>query len=281
MTHTPLPVAQAGHLQHVAVIMDGNGRWAEERGLPRLEGHRRGAKVVRDITTYARELGLGYLTLYSFSRQNWRRPPLEVGGLMGLLQDYCRGERDTLMRNEIRLTTIGDTSRLPESTRDALLGLVDATRHNDKMTLCLAVDYGGREEIVDAVRRLATQVQRGQLAPEAIDEAAVGGQLDTAGMPEPDLLLRTSGECRISNFLLWQLAYAELHFTPVRWPDFTRAHFAAALDDFRGRQRRFGHSEVPQAVPDAGARPRKGPRTDYHEGFAAPAAARVKDVHRC
>jgi undecaprenyl diphosphate synthase len=243
---------------HVAIIMDGNGRWAQERHEPRLEGHRRGAKVVRDITTCAREMGIQYLTLYSFSRQNWRRPPSEVAGLMALLEDYCQSERDTLMRNEIRLTTIGDTSRLPQATSDALGGLAHATRNNGMMTLCLAVDYGGREEIVSAVQRLAEDLRTGTLCADAIDEAAIAKRLDTACMPDPDLLIRTSGEIRVSNFLLWQLAYAELHFTPVRWPDFTRDHFASALADYQGRQRRFGQTQV--------VHPR-GPITDFHEGF--------------
>ena len=248
----------AGYPEHVAIIMDGNGRWAQDRGLPRLEGHRRGAQVVRDISTCAREMGIGYLTLYSFSRQNWRRPPSEVTGLMALLEDYCRSERDTLNANQIRLTTIGDTQRLPASTRHAIDDLAAATAGNTMMTLCLAVDYGGREEIVSAVRRLALDVQRAKITPESIDEAAIAARLDTARMPDPDLLIRTSGEKRVSNFLLWQLAYAELHFTPVRWPDFSRAHFAAALDDYQGRQRRFGQAHVMRPC---------GPITDFHEGF--------------
>jgi undecaprenyl diphosphate synthase len=227
---------------HVAIIMDGNGRWAEDQGLARLEGHRRGARVVRDITTHARRLGLSYLTLYSFSRQNWRRPPFEVAGLMALLKDYCHDERATLMDNDIRLTTIGEIRRLPASTRRALGRLVEETANNRGMTLCLALDYGGREEITSACRLLAREAKEGTVAPGAIDEQHVAARLSTAGMPDPDLLIRTSGEQRISNFLLWQLAYAEMHFTPVRWPDFTRAHFDQALHDFDGRERRFGHS---------------------------------------
>jgi undecaprenyl diphosphate synthase len=258
MTESVPPSVPQDYPEHVAIIMDGNGRWAQERGERRLEGHRQGAQVVRNITTCAREMGIRYLTLYSFSRQNWRRPPDEVAGLMALLEDYCQKERDTLMRHEIRLTTIGDTKRLPTATQDALLGLAEATAHNGKMTLCLAVDYGGREEIVSAVRRLARQVQGAELTADAIDEAAITRHLDTACMPDPDLLIRTSGEKRVSNFLLWQLAYSELHFSPVRWPDFGRQHFIAALDDYSRRQRRFGHTHV--------VRPR-GPITDFHEGF--------------
>lgn len=269
----------AGDLRHVAIIMDGNGRWAEERGLPRIEGHRRGARVVRDITTYARELGLDYLTLYSFSRQNWRRPPLEVAGLMGLLREYCEGERQTLMDNEIKLTTIGDTSRLPPKTRGALLKLCEDTRRNDKMTLCLALDYGGREEIVGAVRQLAAEVASQRLHPEDVTEATIQARLDTAQMPDPDLLLRTSGECRISNFLLWQLAYAELHFSQVRWPDFSREHFLSALGDYAQRQRRFGHvTPRPARGAEGGSalRPLGG-----HEPGCGDARTWLKDASRC
>ncbi len=235
---TPMP-DRARLPRHVAIIMDGNGRWASERGLERLEGHRRGADVVRDITTFAREVGIDYLTLYSFSVQNWRRPEPEVAGLMFLLEDYCQKERPTLLKNGIRLNTIGDLTRLPEATRSAVTRLCEDTAHLKDMTLTLALDYGGREELVAAMRRLGRAVQEG-LSPEAIDEAAISAQLDTARMPDPDLIIRTSGEQRISNFLLWQLAYAELHFTPVRWPDFTRENFLSALDDFAGRERRFG-----------------------------------------
>ena len=226
--------------QHVAIIMDGNGRWATDRQQPRLEGHRKGADVVRDLTTFARELGIGHLTLYSFSRQNWRRPPTEVAGLMLLLEDYCASEHETLMKHQIRLKTIGELSRLPASTRRALQKAVDATAGNRMMTLTLAVDYGGREELVGAVKRLALDLRSKRLHAENIDESAISSRLDTAFMPDPDLLIRTSGELRISNFLLWQLAYAELHFTDVCWPDFTRAHFTHALWDFARRERRFG-----------------------------------------
>lgn len=285
MTETPPSAERAAVPQHVAVIMDGNGRWAQDQGLVRLEGHRRGAKVVRDITTYARELGVPYLTLYSFSKQNWRRPPLEVAGLMALLENYCRDERATLMENRIRLTTIGDIKRLPSSTRNALATLCEETRHNTSMTLCLAIDYGGREEIVSAVRRLANDWQAGEISADSIDEAAIEARLDTAQMPDPDLLIRTSGECRVSNFLLWQLAYAELHFTKVRWPDFTRAHFFAALQDYQSRQRRFGHTEAQGLGQALGCQARAlGPVTDYHEGVDMQqtlGASRQKDARRC
>jgi undecaprenyl diphosphate synthase len=273
MTSPALARHDAARLRHVAVIMDGNGRWAQERSLPRLEGHRRGADVVRDITTYARELGLSYLTLYSFSRQNWRRPATEVAGLMALLEDYCRRERALLMRNEIRLVTIGDMSRLPASTRIALETLTAQTAGNTMMTLCLAVDYGGREEIVAAVRRLAADVDARKVPLDSIDEQAIASRLDTAAIPDPDLLIRTSGEQRVSNFLLWQLAYAELHFTDVRWPDFGRREFAAALADFAQRQRRFGAIGA-DLDADMLFRPQLG-------GLKATAAVMVKGSEPC
>lgn len=266
MTSTALALGEVQQLRHVAVIMDGNGRWAQDRGMPRLEGHRRGADVVREITTHARQLGLHYLTLYSFSRQNWRRPAHEIAGLMQLLEEYCYNERDLLMRNEIRLVTIGDMRRLPESTRSALDTLTQATAHNTKMTLCLALDYGGREEIVSAVRRLAEDVGANRVAPEAIDERAIASRLDTAMMPDPDLLIRTSGEQRVSNFLLWQLAYAELYFTQIRWPDFSCQHFDAAVHDYAQRQRRFGST---------------GEQLLGNFDAAAPAVRLHKDIESC
>jgi undecaprenyl diphosphate synthase len=239
MTHLTVPEKSA-RPRHVAIIMDGNGRWAVERGLARIEGHRRGADVVREITTFARELDISYLTLYSFSVQNWRRPPFEVAGLMQLLCDYCQTELPTLMKNDIRLAVIGDLSRLPPKTRTAVHHTMNQTGKNRSMTLTLALDYGGREEIVKAARRLAEDVASGRLAPSAVNEETLGERLDTADMPDPDLVIRTSGERRISNFLLWQMAYAELHFTEVRWPDFGRGDFATALRDYAGRERRFG-----------------------------------------
>lgn len=249
----PLAVpATSQQPRHVAIIMDGNGRWAEERGKSRLEGHRRGADVVREITTYARELEIPYLTLYSFSHQNWRRPAAEVAGLMGLLLDYCRRELPTLMKNDIRLATIGELDSLPAATRSAVSSVLDATLGNQRMTLTLALDYGGREEITKAARRVAAEVRSGRLSLDDVDEAAFGARLDTAHMPDPDLVIRTSGEQRVSNFLLWQIAYAELVFTPVRWPEFGRADFAAALREYASRERRFGATtgqSRPAAVP--------------------------------
>lgn len=240
MTESPAVPEKSRRPRHVAIIMDGNGRWARERGQPRLDGHRKGADVVRDITTFARELEIPYLTLYSFSVQNWRRPPDEVAGLMQLLEEYCQNERATLMENDIRLSTIGAHDRFPETTRQALAALTEETAANRSMTLTLALDYGGREELVEAVRRLAHDVRSKRLAPDKIDESAIETRLYTALIPDPDLVIRTSGEMRVSNFLLWQIAYAELAFTDVRWPEFTREHFAAALRDYSKRERRFG-----------------------------------------
>ena len=241
MSDSSVAPPRADHLpRHVAMIMDGNGRWAIDRGLTRLDGHKRGADVVRDITTFARELGISYVTLFSFSRQNWRRPAAEVAGVMQLLAEYCQRERDTLMENEIRLTTIGEMERLPSSCRATVEALVEETADNRKMTLTLAVNYGGREELVTAMKRLARDVKKKRLAVEQISEVDIAARLDTALLPDPDLLIRTSGEMRISNFLLWQLAYAELYFTEVRWPDFTRGDFSKALWAYARRERRFG-----------------------------------------
>ncbi len=242
MTSADLP-------RHIAIIMDGNGRWAVERGLPRLEGHRRGAEVVRDIATFARERGIPYLTLYSFSVQNWSRPMEEVRGLMALLEEFCEREQSTLDAQDIRLRTIGSLERLPVSTRDALAKLVHHTAAHAAMTLTLAIDYGGREEIMTAVRGLLRDVQRGALEPAAVDEAFLAARLDASFLPDPDLVIRTSGELRVSNFLLWQLAYSELYFTKVRWPDFSRAELGLALEDYKLRERRFGAvSEVRDGV---------------------------------
>jgi len=240
MTASPNVPGKIDRPDHVAIIMDGNGRWAKERGLNRLEGHRRGTAVARDITTFARELELPYLTLFSFSHQNWRRPVDEVDGLMTLIEEYCLRERNMLMENDIRLVTIGSLERIPQTTRQAVSALIEQSAHNRAMTLTLALDYGGREELICAVRRLAKDVTAKRITPEAIDEAMFETRLDTALLPDPDLLIRTSGEKRLSNFLLWQCAYAELYFTEVRWPEFTRRDFAEALWDYARRERRFG-----------------------------------------
>jgi undecaprenyl diphosphate synthase len=226
--------------KHVAMIMDGNGRWAEERGLDRIEGHKAGAKVVRDVTTYCREIGVRYLTLYAFSSENWGRPEREVGGLMQLLGEYLNEERPTLLKNQIELRTIGATERLPLLVRTLLGAVSEATKGLPGMRLTLALSYGSRDEIVRAAKKLAEDVKSGKMRAADIDENAINARLDTADMPDPDLLVRTSGEKRISNFLLWQLAYTELFITDVPWPDFTRAHVDEAFASYANRQRRFG-----------------------------------------
>lgn len=226
--------------RHVAIIMDGNGRWAQEQGMPRLEGHRAGARTVRDITTYCRELGVRYLTLYAFSSENWGRPEDEVGGLMTLLHDYLVEERSTLTKNQIELKTIGSVEKLPLFVRTMLAAVKDTTKGMSGMRLTLALSYGARDEILRAVRGLAREVERGALDPDEIDEKALAARLDSAGTPDPDLLIRTSGEMRISNFMLWQIAYTELYITEVPWPAFSRSHLDTALESYRRRQRRFG-----------------------------------------
>ena len=218
--------------RHVAIIMDGNGRWAEARGLPRVEGHRAGSEAVRSVTRQARKLGLEALTLYAFSAQNWARPDEEVAALMQLLAEYLDSERGEIMENRIRLNTIGEVGRLPGFVRERLDSVKRESAGNGGMILTLALSYGGREEIVHAAR--AAQ------AGPPVDAAAIEASLWTAGLPELDLLVRTSGEQRISNFLLWQAAYAELHFTEVLWPDFRELELLSAVAEFQTRQRRFG-----------------------------------------
>ncbi len=226
--------------RHVAVIMDGNGRWATQRGLSRVQGHRRGKDSVKEIVETAREIGIEFLTLYAFSTENWERPEREVDVLMRLLRHYLRSEVNKMMRHRIRLRAIGNLRRLPGDVLAEVRAVEQRTRANDGMTVQLAVSYGSREELVFAVRRLARKVRDGALAPENIDESAISDSLMTAGIPDPDLLIRTSGEMRLSNFLLWQVAYTELYVTDVLWPDFRRPQFLAALDDYARRERRFG-----------------------------------------
>jgi undecaprenyl diphosphate synthase len=228
--------------RHVAVIMDGNGRWAERRGLTRLHGHRAGKQSVRTIVETSRKLGIEYLSLYAFSTENWQRPPREVDGLMSLLRRYLASELDKMMRNEIRLLAIGNLRRLPPAVRDALRATVEATRNNTKMTVILAVSYSGREEIAQAMRRIARRVQRGELSPSTVTQELVAAHMATAGIPDPDLLIRTSGEMRVSNFYLWQIAYSELYVTDTLWPDFREREYVEALDYFQRRQRRFGRT---------------------------------------
>jgi undecaprenyl diphosphate synthase len=228
--------------RHVAIIMDGNGRWAQRRGQARVEGHRRGAVAVREVVRAAREIGLPAITLYAFSAQNWDRPPEEVATLMQLLRDYVIDERDEIMENGIRLVAIGDIDRLPSFVKDPLDALMAESAGNTAMTLCLALSYGGRESIVAAAQALARDVARGVLTPEDITQERLTGALQTGGLPQLDLLVRTSGEERLSNFLLWESAYAELYFTETFWPDFGKEELYLALDSYRGRERRFGRT---------------------------------------
>lgn len=226
--------------RHVAVIMDGNGRWAKLRGLHRVEGHRMGIRAVRAIVECARELGIPYLTLYAFSVENWGRPEVEVSTLMKLLREFLLEELPELARHRIRLNAIGEVSRLPAFVREVLERTISATAANSEMTLTLALSYAGRDEIARAARKLAAEAAAGKISPGEVTETEFALHLDTAGMPDPDLVIRTSGERRISNFLLWQAAYAEFVFTDVLWPDFGKPEFLQALDEYSRRQRRFG-----------------------------------------
>jgi undecaprenyl diphosphate synthase len=228
--------------RHIAIIMDGNGRWAQARGLPRIAGHRRGAEAVRRTVTAAGELGVPYLTLFGFSSENWKRPLAEVDDLMGLLRHYLRGEIAELHRNGVRLRVIGDLGRLAPDIVTLIANAEALTRDNGGVNLTIALSYGGRAEIVAAVRALAGKAATGELPAEAVDEAAISRHLFTADIPDPDLLIRTSGEQRISNFLLWQCAYSELVFTKTLWPDFGQADLEQAIADFGGRERRYGAS---------------------------------------
>ncbi len=226
--------------RHVAIIMDGNGRWAQERALPRLAGHQEGAKSVRDVVRAARQVGLEALTLYAFSAQNWARPMDEVASLMELLRDYLVDERQEILENGIQLRAIGDVDRLPGLVREPLEALSSDSEGNSDMVLTLALSYGGRESIAKAARRLAERAAAGKLDPADITVESFGAEMPTANLPGLDLLIRTSGEQRISNFLLWEAGYAELYFTDVLWPDFRRQALYDALEAYRARERRFG-----------------------------------------
>ncbi len=217
--------------QHVAMIMDGNGRWAKQQGLHRLEGHRRGTETVDDIVTFAQGMGVKTITLFAFSQENWNRPADEVSGLMDLLAQFLVFKRPKLIQNKIRLRTIGEVNKLPENVRRELAISIEETAHFNQMDLVLALSYGSRQEILRAVEK----VSKGEISPECFEEA-----LDTREIPDPDLLIRTSGEYRISNFLLWQMAYTELYFTDTLWPDFTREEFLKAILEYQRRERRFG-----------------------------------------
>lgn len=226
--------------RHVAVIMDGNGRWARSRGLPRIEGHRRGVGSVRTIVEECARMQLQQLTLYCFSSENWKRPQTELDLLMSLLRSYVVKEREEIMRQEIRFRTIGRTDGLPPAILDEVQQTIEMSAANPGMTLCLALNYGGRVELVDAMRQIARRVADGDLAPEAIDEDIISSHLYTADMSDPDLVVRTSGEMRVSNFLLWQISYAELWVTDKHWPDFRAPDLRAAFANFAARDRRFG-----------------------------------------
>lgn len=226
--------------RHVAIVMDGNGRWATKNGKDRIQGHQRGAQVALDIVRYAAERGVKYLTLYTFSSENWRRPDSEVQGLMQILYENLLKEADSLVKNGVHLGTIGATDRLPANVRQALSDVCQATSHCDKLFLTLALSYGSRDEIARACQKMVDAVSAGHLKSSDIDEDCVASFLDTAHLPDPDILIRTSGEHRLSNFLLWQSSYSELFFLPVLWPDFSKAHLDEVLAEFTLRERRYG-----------------------------------------
>jgi undecaprenyl diphosphate synthase len=226
--------------RHVAIIMDGNGRWARERHLPRALGHRNGMKSVREAVEGSIQAGVEVLSLFAFSQENWQRPAMEVTALMSLLEEYVEREKAELVANGVRVRVFGDLERLSSSAREAVDDVVRATAHNDRLIVQLFISYGARAELVRAARRLAEAVAQGRLDPSEIDEEVFRAELYTNGSPDPDLLIRTSGEQRISNFMLWQLAYTELHITPVLWPDFSRRDLFAAILEYQSRERRFG-----------------------------------------
>ncbi|MCC6848355.1 MAG: isoprenyl transferase [Deltaproteobacteria bacterium] len=228
--------------RHVAIIMDGNGRWATQRGLTRITGHRRGKQSVQEVVEAARRLGIPYLSLYAFSTENWQRPRDEIAALMRFLRHFLAAELKKMMKNGIRLLAIGNLRRLPREVQGALRQTIEDTRRNTGMTVILAVSYGAREEITDAMRAIARKVRRGDLDPEDVDQELIASHLGTAGVPDPDLLIRTSGEMRVSNFLLWQIAYTEIYVTDTLWPDFREREFLDAVAHFQRRERRFGRT---------------------------------------
>ncbi|WKZ59480.1 MAG: isoprenyl transferase [Cyclobacteriaceae bacterium] len=226
--------------QHIAVIMDGNGRWAKKKGAMRIFGHRNAVKAVREVTEGCGEIGVKYLTLYAFSTENWSRPKDEVEGLMELLVNTLKEEIKSLMENRVKLITIGETSHLPGDCQKNLAWAMEETKNNTGLTVILALSYSGRWELKEAVKTIAQEVKSGSLDPESITEENIGKHLQTAGIPDPELLIRTSGEMRISNFLLWQIAYTELYITPTLWPDFRKEHLYEAIWSYQQRERRFG-----------------------------------------
>lgn len=225
---------------HVAIIMDGNGRWAKKRGLPRIAGHRAGMEAVRRVVEACSALGIKYLTLFAFSTENWRRPPAEVAALMGFIGEYLEREMPSLMKNRVRFSTIGFIEEMPDYAREKIAWAKERTASNDGLFLNVAVNYGGRREIVEATKRIAKKVKLGALDPDDINETVFADELETACLPDPDLLIRTSGEMRVSNFLLWQIAYSEIYISPVLWPDFRKEHLEAAIQEYLNRDRRFG-----------------------------------------
>ncbi len=226
--------------QHIAVIMDGNGRWAKKQGMARVFGHKNAVKAVRDITEGAGELGVKFLTLYAFSTENWNRPKEEVFALMELLSRTIKSEVPNLHKNNVRVTTIGNTEQLPKDCREELQKAMEITKYNTGLTLVLALSYSGRREIIEAAKKLAKDAAEGKISPDQIDDTFFSSYLHTYQMPDPELIIRTSGEFRLSNFLLWQLAYSELYFTDVLWPDFRKEHLYQAVLDYQSRERRFG-----------------------------------------
>lgn len=226
--------------RHVAVIMDGNGRWAKKKGLDRIAGHRKGVESVRDVVRTSRELGIKWLTLYAFSEENWKRPKYEVKALMNLLNRYLKAELNEMLDNGIRLACIGQTEKLPPDVQRSLWQIIEKTAHNKEMTLTLALSYGGRQEIVEAAKNMLRDIEKNRLNVKQITEERLSKYLYTSDIPDPDLLIRTSGEYRISNFLLWQIAYTEIYITPTLWPDFHKERYLEALLDYQKRERRFG-----------------------------------------
>ena len=227
-------------LQHLAIIMDGNGRWAKKRGLPRSAGHKKGAETVKDIVRAAGDMGIKYLTLYAFSTENWQRDPEEVKGLMGLLREYLKSELKEIQENGVRIMFIGERQMLDADIAEQMSKIEKDTADNDKMTLCIALSYGSRQEIVAAVQKIALLAKKGDISTNDIDIKMFSDMLYTKDIPDPDLLIRTSGELRISNYLLWQIAYSELFFTPTLWPDFSKEELAGIVDNFNRRERRYG-----------------------------------------
>jgi undecaprenyl diphosphate synthase len=240
MPNSPLPLSPFETPRHVAIIMDGNGRWASARGLPRGEGHRRGVEALRKTVRAAGEMGISYLTIFSFSAENWSRPASEIRDLMGLLRRFIRNDLAELHQNRVKVRVIGERGDLDPDIRRLLEEAEELTKDNDKLTLVVAFNYGGRQEIARAAAKLAARVKAGELDPSAITADLIGQNLDAPDLPDPDLIIRTSGEQRLSNFLLWQSAYSELVFVPTYWPDFDRAAIESAIAEYHRRERRFG-----------------------------------------